>query len=350
VQKVPLTAEKVREGLAVSARDADGRVRAVAIAWLPGKILGPFDLIGRRGDDPNDRIPHEHRRSLRASGLLAAWLAIQDAGFTNTLDSYVEEGGRRFVRHHFIDFGAGLGSATTRVKGPHDAQTRYIEVGQSLAAFASLGFYRRPYERQRDRWEGVTSEHASVGWFPIETFDPERFRTNRAVPAHRRMTARDGYWGAKLVTSFSDAQLAAIVAEARLPPTEAAYLTRALGARRDIIGWRYLRAATAIERPRIALAGGAVCFDDLAIARGYADAQEVRYTVTIRDLAGRALAAGDVAAGRPSLCVALDAGAAGAYRVVEVVTTLAGGNGARRAKPARIHVGNARVLGLERDD
>ena len=352
VERRPLSARQIRAGLARSARGPDGRVRVAAITWLPGRIVGAFDLAGQRPDDPNDRIPHQHRRSLRASLLLVAWLSIHDAGFTNTLDSYVEDGGRHFVRHHFIDFGAGLGSATTKVKGPFNGQERYIEVGRTLAAWASLGLYSRPYQDQRESWQQMTVAHPSVGWYPAETFDPDQFRTGRKVPAHRRMTDRDAYWGAKLVTSFSDAQLAAIVAEARLPDAEAAYLTYALRARRDIIGRRYVRTATAIEAPRVVGAGRhvSVCFDDLAVARGYADARELRYAVTIRDDAGRAVGAG-ATAGQPSACVALDAARGQAYRVVEVTSELGGdAGGVRRAKSARIHVAGSRVLGLERDE
>jgi hypothetical protein len=79
-------------------------------------VLGAFDMFGQRGDDPNDRIPHQDRRSLRASFVLIAWLNIEDASAINTLDSYVEEGGRRFVRHYFIDFGDSLGSASVRLR------------------------------------------------------------------------------------------------------------------------------------------------------------------------------------------------------------------------------------------
>jgi len=357
VERRPLTMRQIRAGLAHGARTADGRVRVVAISWVPGRVLGAFDLVGQRPDDPNDRIPHQHRRSLRASLLLVAWLAIHDAGFTNTLDSYVDDGGRHFVRHHFIDFGAGLGSATNKVKGLYNGQERYVEVGRTLAAWASLGLYRRPYQDQRDSWQQMTATHPAVGWYPAETFDPDQFRTGRKVPAHRRMTDRDAYWGAKLVTSFTDAQLAAIVGEARLPDSEAAYLTYALRARRDIIGRRYMRAATAIEAPRVAGDGRRrqvdVCFDDLAVARGYVDARELRYAVTIRDDAGRAIGTGDVAAtaSRASACVALDAAGAQAYRIVEVTSELRDDSGGvHRAKPARIHVAGARVVGLERDD
>ena len=89
-----------------------------------------------------------------------------------------------------------------------------------------------------------------------------------------RLTARDAYWGAKLVTAFSDAQLAAVVASARLPARDAAYVERALRVRRDIIGRRYLRAVAAVENPTLSPDGDQVCFDDLAIDRGYVGALE----------------------------------------------------------------------------
>ena len=350
VQRRPLTAERLREQLAESARGPDGRIRAVAVAWLPGKVVGAFDMIGRRVDDPNDRIPHEQRRSLRASRLLFAWLAVLDAGALNTLDSYVEERGRRFVRHYFIDFGAGLGSSTTRAKGPQQGQEHIVEVGRSLAALGALGFYQRPYQRQRESWWRLATEQPEIGWFTADDFDPDEYRSGRKVPAHRRITDRDAYWGAKLVTSFSDDQIAAIVAQAGLPFVEEIYLTRALRIRRDIIGRRYLRAATAVEAPHVAAGGSALCFDDLAIARGYADAGEVRYEVAIADESGRPRGAFSARADAPKTCIPLPS-AGGSYRVVEVRTVFPGeGASGRRAKAARVHLAGTSVLGLERDE
>jgi hypothetical protein len=354
LQRRPLTAARLREHLAASARGPDGRIRAVAVDWLPGKIIGAFDMIGRRADDPNDLIPHEHRRSLRASRLLFAWLAVLDAGALNTLDSYVEEDGRSFVRHYFIDFGAGLGSTTTRAKGPHQSQEHIVEVGRSLAALASLGFYQRRWEKQRESWAALTGAHPEIGWFPADDFDPDEYRSGRKVPAHRRMTDRDAYWGAKLVTSFSDSQLDAIVREARLPPSEASYILRSLRIRRDIIGRRYLRAVTAVESPRVAAGGGALCFDDLAMARGSAAPGELRYQVAIADRTGRSLAAFEVPRVSAETCLPVpSAGGSDSdgYRVVEVRAVF-GRNGetVRRAKAARVHLAGTTILGLERDE
>ncbi|HEY7373796.1 MAG TPA: hypothetical protein VIF57_16670, partial [Polyangia bacterium] len=304
VKKRPLTEQGVRQRLARAARTADGRLRAVAVTWLGGKVLGAFDMLGRRADDPNDRIAHQERRSLRSSWILAAWLAVYDASALNTLDSYVEEDGRHFVRHYLFDFGAGLGSATSTVKGPADGQQYSIEVGRSLASLLTLGIYQRRYQSQRGVWFETMAAHPRIGWFPAEAFDVESFRTNRKGPAYKRMTDRDAYWGAKLVTSFTDAQIEAAVGAAELDPRDAAYIARALGVRRDIIGRRYLTAVTAVEAPVIARGGvPQLCFDDLAVARGYDEASRVHYHVQIGDERGRLLADRTVTAQGPRSCV-----------------------------------------------
>jgi hypothetical protein len=354
VQTRPLTADEVRRRLAGAGRTPDGRLHAVAVSWLPGTVLGAFDMMGQRADDPNDRIRHEDRRSLRASWIFAAWLAVFDASAINTLDSYVEEDGRRFVRHYIIDFGAGLGSATNDMKGPHEGGQHVVEVGRTLASALTLGLYRRPYESQREAWTELVTEHPSIGWFPAEGFDIDSFRTNRSVPAHLRMTDRDAYWGAKAVTSFTDAQLAAVVGAAQLEdPQEARYLERALRVRRDIIGRRYLTGMTAVEAPVVVGGAGGdarVCFDDLAIARGYAPAGGVRYEVAVTDDGGRRLGGAVVAAQGARSCVPA-AGVGHGYRVVAIRAELAkAGGGWARAKASRVHVRGGRVVGLERDE
>lgn len=369
VQKRPLTIERLAELLGKAARLPDGKLRAVAVPWIPGRILGGFDMLGQRSDDPNDRIPHEHRRSLRASWMMCAWTSNFDPSTLNTLDSYVEEDGRRFVRHYFIDFGASLGSVSVGAKGPHRAGEYGIEVGRTLTSLVSLGFYRRPYQGTgtRAEWAAFVEQYPAAGWFPAEGFDPDAFRTNRKVPAHMRQTDRDLYWGAKVVTSFSDEQIAAVVATAGMPDRDAAYVERALKARRDIIGRRYLGGMTALERPETTGDGSRVCFDDLMVARGYLEPAEARYAVEVTDGGGIRIAATEVSsAGEPRTCVTVPARrpapANGAgddgYRVVRVAARTPGaeaGPGATRAA-ARIHLrwreAERRfvVVGLERDE
>jgi len=364
VEKRPVTAERVDKVLAGVAHLPDGTLRAVAIPWVGGQVLGGFDMIGRRPDDPNDRIPHEHRRSLRATWLLFSWICELDPGSINTLDTYVTEGGRRFVRHLIIDYGATLGSFTTRPKGIHEGTEHIVEVGRTLESLGSLGLYRRPFQDHRAEFEESIVQYPSLGWFPAESFDPEAYRPRIKVPAHMRRTARDLYWGAKLITSFTDAQLSAMVATTGMPARDSAALEHALRVRRDIIGRRYLRAMTAVENPTVSLGSepALVCFEDLAIARGFATPFEVRYAVEVTNGRGAKLSTTSTLAAGPRTCVSAG-GAAGAqetgYRVVQVTTHLAtgvGGAALAASKPARIHLrwraseGRFVAVGLERDE
>ena len=139
VQKRPLTAAKVGAMLPKVAHLPDGRMRAVVVPWIEGNILGGFDMLGSRSDDPNDRIPHQHRRSLRASWLLFAWLSVLDPSSINTIDSYVEEDGRHFVRHYFFDFGCAFGSATNYAQGIQQDGEYLVEVGRTLGAAVLAG-------------------------------------------------------------------------------------------------------------------------------------------------------------------------------------------------------------------
>jgi hypothetical protein len=361
VEKRPLTLERVRAQLAGVARLPDGRLRAVSVPWIQGQLVGGYDLKGRRADDPNDRIPHERRRSLRANWMLFAWLAVLDPSSINTLDSVVVEDGRRFVRHYLIDFGDALGSATTHQQSPAQQGEFPVEVGRSLRAFLSFGLYHREFEDDRDAWRALVTRYPAIGYLPAETFDPDQFRTNRKLPTHVRMTDRDAYWGAKVVTAFTDAQIEAVVATAELPAAEAAYAVHALEVRRDILGRRYLRAVAAVEDPAPSADGAGVCFRDLAIARGYLAPAEARYRIEVGDGAGRRLSSGERPPESARTCVPIAADPPGTgYRVVSIATELGAGGARETARPwtktSRVHLrwreSERRfvVVGLERDE
>ena len=75
-------------------RKPNGSFRVLASRLLPGKVLGGFKYYGTRPDDPNDVVPHEHRRELRALNVFGAWTNLVDLKALNTMDTLVTEGGK----------------------------------------------------------------------------------------------------------------------------------------------------------------------------------------------------------------------------------------------------------------
>ncbi len=216
--------------LAKVERSEDGSWRALASRLLSGKPVGPFDYKGRRKDDPNDRVSHENRRELRGLRMFAAWINHFDTKQHNSLDMYVEEGGRRFVKHYLIDFASTLGAGA---KGPTQ---RYgweytVDPPAIFGRILALGTHEDPW-RMVSRPEGLDE----VGYWESALFDPLEFKPLQPNTAFANLTDRDGYWGAKIISAFTDEHLEAIVAVAGYENPEAAkYVARVLGERRDKI-------------------------------------------------------------------------------------------------------------------
>ena len=72
-KRTPITRADIDELLEHVARRPDGTYRVVAGRLIPGKIIGNFRYEGTRPDDPNDLVPHQHRRELRGLFVFGAW-------------------------------------------------------------------------------------------------------------------------------------------------------------------------------------------------------------------------------------------------------------------------------------
>ena len=207
------------------------RIRALASRAVAGSPIGPFAYDGVRIDDPNDRIPHERRRSLRGLWVLSAWLNNTDVRRQNTLDSFVMVDARRglgYVRHYLIDFGDSLGAAGERGKyvgEGYEGQVDWLAMGGRLVG---LGL-RYPY------WLWVKrTPYPSVGVFESTVFDPTRWEATTPNPAFLQATARDTFWAATLLARFDRERVAAAVAGARYSdPRAAALIVQILMKRRD---------------------------------------------------------------------------------------------------------------------
>ena len=210
------------------ARRPDGSYRALASLFVKGKPLGPFEYQGRRKDDPEDLIPHELRRELRGMWAMAAFTNHADIRGPNSLDAWVEEGGRSFVRHYLIDFGSILGSSAIGARSPVTGTEYYVDYNVMARQFLTLGL--APFD-----WEDtVDPELKSVGFVEAAEFDPVHWRPDYPNPAFDDRTDRDVRWGVRIVSGITDAHIRAAVAAAKYSdPRAAEYLTQVLIQRRD---------------------------------------------------------------------------------------------------------------------
>ena len=111
--KRPMTEADIEERLGRVNRLPGNRIRTLTSKFLPGYPIGGFSQEGRRGDDPNDLIPHEDRRTVRAMRVFFAWLGHTDVKEDNVLDMWVKDPSdpnKHFIVHYLVDFGESLRS------------------------------------------------------------------------------------------------------------------------------------------------------------------------------------------------------------------------------------------------
>jgi hypothetical protein len=282
-QDVPFDRAALDRLLVSAARGRDGLLRAMASRFIDGKSIGPFRYEGTRPDDPNDVVPHEERRELRGAKLFAAWINHVDSREQNTLDTVVEEAGRRFVRHHMMDWSDALGSLELS-----DALSRrlaigrggYLDLDQVFVDFVTLGLHTRPWNHI-----ALSPEAHTFGYFGPEHFVPAKWRAGYSNPAFLEMTDRDALWAARIMARFTDAHLRAVVAEAKLDDDRAvAFLVHTLAARRDAILRDTLTHRSPLADFTLVRGKGeqSLCFRDLAITANVADPVTTLYKVRLR--------------------------------------------------------------------
>jgi len=235
--KQPITPEFLDRLLARVSRRPDSSFRAVASRFLPGKPLGEWKYSGRRRDDPEDLIPHELRRELRGLWTINSWVHHDDCSARNTLDMWVTEGGRSFVRHHLIDFSGCLGAASIDKHSYRSGTETLLDYGVAARSLVTLGL--RP-----SRWESVVDpDLPSVGFIESKAFDPAGWRPFLPNPAFDERTRGDIRWGARIVAAFTDEHIRAAVMQGRYSdPRAVDYLVKTLVERRDKIAGRWLSA------------------------------------------------------------------------------------------------------------
>jgi len=251
---------------------SDKRYRAVASKLIEGRPIGPFKYHGTRPDDPNDVIPHEHRRELRGLRVFSAWLNHDDSRAVNTQDSVISEGGRRFIRHYLIDFGSTLGSGSVVAQKPRAGWEYLWEPWPVFRRIVTVGVWD-------SKWiYAHYPDLPSVGRFESKAFAPETWRPEYPNPAFDDALPDDSFWAAKIVMAFNDEDIRAIVHTGGLTHSEAEqYLIQTLIERRDKIGRYYFNQVLALDRFSVNVNG--VAFAHLPAQHNFA-AQPKDYTLS----------------------------------------------------------------------
>lgn len=258
----------------------DGRIRALSSRFLSGRPIGPFDFQGLREDDPNDTLPHELRRELRGLNVFSEWIIHFDTKQQNTLDMVVAGPDGPYVRHYLIDFASTLG---TGAEGPINNWGWEVSLDPAAILGRTLAFgIPVPQYRQ----VSLDEEMPDAAWFESEVFTANGFRPMMQNPAFQRMSDRDGYWAAKILSAFTNEHLRVAVAQGQYRDQATAdYMARTLAARRDNICRYWFDRVAPLDF--FVVRAGQVFFQDLALRHDLYDG-EPRYRAKVRGVdAGR---------------------------------------------------------------
>ena len=259
-----LDRDDLKKVLERAARRPDGAYRMLASRAISGRVLGGFRYFGTRPDDPNDLVPHEHRRELRALKVFGAWTNLVDMKAGNTLDTLISENGRSVVRHYLQDVGSTFGTGALGPRDWDEGHEYLFESAPLWKRLASAGFYVRPWQTVR------YDEYSSIGRFEGDEFEPTTWKPRVPTAAFRNARADDNFWAARRVVAFSDERLRAVVAVGQFGSKDAEnHLAEVLIKRRDQIARAYLLPINPLVNVALSEAG-TLTFDNAAVDAGVA--------------------------------------------------------------------------------
>ena len=277
-----LTPAQLRRRLRVIPRMDDGRVRVTASRYLSGRPIGPFRYYGTRSDDPNDVVPHENRRELRGLRLFAAWTNHDDTRAHNTQDSWVEQDGGHYIRHHLLDFGSTFGSGSVDLQLPNLGYHYWLDMDEVRRNLVSFGLRTPKYRTVR--WPNFP-EYEAVGRWESESYEPHEWKNDYPNPAFVRMTDRDAFWAAKIIMRFTPEELLAIVQTGQLSdPEQERYFHQVLVDRQQKSARHYMNRVNPLDEFQVTDDG--LRFANLSERYGFADAgttYEVTWSVFDND-------------------------------------------------------------------
>ena len=254
--------------LAHGAISSQGEYWGFASLFLPGHPVGSPSMRRLRPGDSNDWYTHANRRELRGLYVLCSWIGDWDTKDHQFLDMF-EMGADSLghVEHYLLDVGSSLGAQANGPKAFWQGYESTVDLGWIARRFVMFGWANEPWRRARQE-TGIPS----VGNFESEVFHPQHFATEQEQAAFREMTDADAYWGAKIVASFSDAQIQAAVGSAHFEdPYAGEYLTRNLIERRNKIARFWFDRVAPLDF--FWIEGNTLRFHDLAAETGLVPAR-----------------------------------------------------------------------------
>jgi hypothetical protein len=261
----------------------DGGIRVSATRFPNGIDVGITPDFGTRGDDDNDRIAHNDRRTLRALSVYGSLLAFDGFGVRRTRDVYVGPRGKGHLLHYVVRMEQSLGATSVVDPLPPYHPLAGRRGDGTLANLLLLGFAPAPRPRATQR---TFLSLGSMG--PLA--NPEGMNTSVPYGPFVRLSRTDGYWAAKRIASVLEtpSTLVKIVEAADFSDHKASeellFLLRLRA--RQVVGY-WMHQVTPIEL--LATEDRRIVLRDEAIFGGYAPANEIHYELTYLDTEGRVL-------------------------------------------------------------
>ncbi|NOQ98204.1 MAG: hypothetical protein GQ561_08575 [Calditrichae bacterium] len=222
-----LTREDVAEVLRSVSLPVDGVYRSTVSLLIEGIVLGPIPDKGVRKDDPNDKIPHENRRVLRALRVFSAFTNHSDIRIDNSMDVYVGQTGKGYVEHFLLDFGEAFGG--------HGAEHDYLWDGFNHW-FSYSNFFQNlvTFGLKVHNWESIRyTSWKSVGAFESKVFNPGDWKEVSPYEPIRVSQPDDDYWAAKILAALTRDHITELVKAANYPDQGASeYIIETLMERR----------------------------------------------------------------------------------------------------------------------
>ncbi len=208
--------------------------RYAATRWPVGTDLGATPIDARRDDDPNDKVDHRNRRTLRALELITAWLDMKRMPPRLLRDVYTGEPGKGHVEHYLVGLDGAMGvddwrEAVRWMRDPDREDANFF-----LRLF-SLGLSPKPAAYPPE------TPWPSIGLFD-ETVVVDAYSPSPPFEPIDRLQPGDAYWMAKRMASLSNETVAEAVRASRLTLPEQHWLYQIVSRRRaQVVAWGYDR-------------------------------------------------------------------------------------------------------------